>query len=120
MKALVGSLPNDGLPSAAQGLSQEEGEAGGYTFRCPDTRLSENRNLASSCKHVWEDERESMFADPPGPVSYRAAPGSSRMPAPGAFVSPGSSARPAFSLPSHSPTPMRKEGFSLPWRRTDS
>lgn len=38
----------------------------------------------------------------------------------GGFCAPKLSARPAFSLPSHTPTPVGKEVFSLPWKRTDT
>lgn len=68
-----------------------------------------------TCLGIWEHVRR-----PTRFCVLQAAPGFSRMPVMGTSMSLGSSARPAFSLPSHSPTPTGKEVFSLPWRRTDS
>jgi hypothetical protein len=73
------------------------------------TSFRKHRNLASSCRHVWE--YESMFADPPGSVSYGLHLAPARMPAMGTSLYPGSSARPA----SHSQAIVL-----LPWERRSS
>lgn len=52
------------FPQHHKACAKEKGEARGC-FQMP---RHTPRNLASSCRHVWEDE--DMFTDPPGPVSY--------------------------------------------------
>lgn len=72
------------------------------------TSFRKHRNLASSCRHVWE--YESMFADPPGSVSYGLHLAPARRPAMGTSMYLGSSARPAFS----------QAIVLLPWERRSS
>lgn len=92
-----------------QDLCQGEGRGRRLLWMPRHTSFRKHRNLASSCRHVWE--YESMFADPPGSVSYGLHLAPARMPAMGTSLYPGSSARPA----SHSQAIVL-----LPWERRSS